>query len=106
MPVVVFHLPHGRPREVDAPAGASILEAARLGDIPIEGACGGSMACATCHVHLDEAWYHRVPPPTAEEDDMLDLARDLASTSRLGCQIRLTPALDGLSVAVPLSTLL
>ena len=79
---------------------------ARRNAIAIEGACGGAMACATCHVHVDEAWFARLPPPSAEEEEMLDLALSLAATSRLGCQIRMTPALDGLVVRVPRTTLL
>ena len=103
---MTFVLPDGRARSVAAPAGASLLEAARLGDVDVEGACGGSMACATCHVHADEDWFERLDPPSAEEEDMLDLARELAPTSRLGCQIRLRAGLDGLVVRVPRSTLL
>lgn len=64
------------------------------------------MACATCHVHVDEAWFARLEPPSPEEEDMLDLAESLAATSRLGCQIRMTHALDGLVVRVPRTTLL
>lgn len=64
------------------------------------------MACATCHVHVDEAWFARLAPPSPEEEDMLDLAESLAATSRLGCQIRMTEALDGLVVRVPRTTLL
>lgn len=79
---------------------------ARRNAIDIEGACGGAMACATCHVHVDEAWFARLEPPSPEEEDMLDLAESLAATSRLGCQIRMTEALDGLVVRVPHSTLL
>ena len=64
------------------------------------------MACATCHVHVDEAWLARLRPPSPEEEDMLDLAESLAATSRLGCQIRMSEALDGLVVRVPRTTLL
>ena len=103
---MTFVLPDGRARPVAAPAGASLLEAARQDGIDIEGACGGAMACATCHVHVDEGWLERLDPPSAEEEDMLDLARELAPTSRLGCQIRLRAGLDGLIVRVPRSTLL
>lgn len=106
MPFVTFVLPGSRERRVAVPAGSTLLEAARRHGIDIEGACGGAMACATCHVVVDEDWYDRLEPPAAEEDDMLDLAADLAPTSRLGCQIRVTPALDGLVVRVPRSTLL
>jgi len=64
------------------------------------------MACATCHVHVEEAWEELLSAPTAEEEDMLDLAREPAATSRLGCQIRLDGRLDGLVVRVPPSSLL
>jgi 2Fe-2S ferredoxin len=103
---VVFVLPGSAPRSLDAEAGQSLLEVARRHGIPIEGACGGSMACATCHVHVDDDWFDRLDPPSAEEEDMLDLAESLAATSRLGCQIRLRPSLDGLVVHVPRTTLL
>ncbi len=106
MPLVVFRLPDGELRAVNVGEGASLLEAARAHGIDVEGACGGSMACATCHVHVEEAWYDRLPPASPEEEDMLDFARDLAATSRLGCQIRVAKALDGLTVRVPRSTLL
>lgn len=103
---MVFRLPSGEAREVEAEAGDTLLEAARAGDVAIEGACGGSMACATCHVIVDAAWYAEVGPPSEEEDELLDLAPDVSATSRLACQIRLSPELDGLTVDVPASTLL
>lgn len=99
-------LPGGEARACDVPPGLSLLEVARRYGIDIEGACGGSMACATCHLHVDKGWFDRLEPPSAEEEDMLDLAESLAVTSRLGCQIRLTTALDGLVVHVPRTTLL
>jgi 2Fe-2S ferredoxin len=103
---VTFALPDGAARTLEGAVGTSLLELAQRNGIAIEGACGGSMACATCHVHVDEAWYGKLPPPSAEEEEMLDLAESLASTSRLGCQIRLLPELDGLRVRVPRTTLL
>ncbi|MCS6780171.1 MAG: 2Fe-2S iron-sulfur cluster-binding protein [Geminicoccaceae bacterium] len=106
MPSVVFLLPSGRRVEVAVAPGTTLLEAARLGGVDIEGACGGSMACATCHLWVEEAWFARLPEATPEEEDMLDLAADWAPTSRLGCQIRVTSALDGLTVRVPRSSLL
>lgn len=106
MPKIVFRLPRRPELAVEVPAGISLLEAARRHGIAIEGACGGSMACATCHVHVDDGFADLLPPPSAEEEDMLDLAADLAPTSRLSCQIRVTADLDGLIVAVPQSTLL
>ncbi len=86
--------------------GTTLLEAARAARVDIEGACGGSMACATCHIHVAEDWFAALPPASAEEEDMLDLAADWAPTSRLGCQIRVEPELDGLTVRVPASSLL
>ncbi len=106
MPRVRFRLPGGRECEVEVAAGSTLLEAARTGDVAIEGACGGCMACATCHVIVDEAWFARLEPASEEEEELLDLAPDVAPTSRLACQIRLHEALDGLSVFVPASTLL
>ncbi|MCB1832498.1 MAG: 2Fe-2S iron-sulfur cluster binding domain-containing protein [Geminicoccaceae bacterium] len=103
MPTVIFELPGGVLRSVEVDRGVSVLEAARLGDIAIEGTCGGSMACATCHVHVDEAQFDELDEPTPEEEDMLDLAREPAPTSRLGCQIRV--AAD-LRLRVPGSSLL
>lgn len=106
MPKVTFLLPDGSRQVHEAPAGSTLLEVAREHDLAIEGACGGAMACATCHVVVDEGWFDRLPEPSPEEEDMLDLAQEVAATSRLGCQIRLTAALDGLTVRVPRSTLL
>jgi 2Fe-2S ferredoxin len=102
----MFVLPDGLRRIVDAAEGATLLETARRFGVAIEGACGGSMACATCHVHVDEGWLDALDPPSAEEEDMLDLAQSLAPTSRLGCQIRMSRGLDGLVVRVPATTLL
>ena len=103
---MTFVLPDGRRHDVEVSAGSTVLMAARRADFAIEGACGGSMACATCHIVVEDAFVDLVPPPSAEEEDMLDLAAEVQANSRLGCQVRLTPALDGLTVAVPRSTLL
>ena len=63
--------------------------------------CGGVCACSTCHVIVDPEWHELLREASEDEEDMLDLACGLTATSRLGCQIRLTPALDGLTVALP-----
>ncbi len=94
----------GTRREVDAPAGLSVLEIAHRHGIDIEGACEGSLACSTCHVIVDPAWFARLASPTEDEEDMLDLAFGLEKTSRLGCQIVITEALDGLVVRLPAAT--
>jgi 2Fe-2S ferredoxin len=101
MPQMTFIERDGTRRQVDAPLGLSVLEIAHKHGIEIEGACEGSLACSTCHVIVDAAWYGKLASPTEDEEDMLDLAFGLAETSRLGCQIIMTDALDGLVVALP-----
>jgi 2Fe-2S ferredoxin len=80
------------------------MEAAHRHDIDLEGACEGSLACSTCHVIVDPAWFDKLKEPTEDEEDMLDLAFGLARTSRLGCQIIMTEELDGLVVRLPAET--
>lgn len=82
--------------------GFSLMEVAkRHGVAGIVAECGGSCACATCHVHIGPAWLEAVGEPSPGEADMLDFARGRQPDSRLSCQIRITPALDGLIVHVP-----
>lgn len=101
MPRIVFIEADGNRKEVDAPLGLSIMEVAQKFDIDIEGACEGSLACATCHVIVQPSWYERLDEPSEDEEDMLDLAFDLQQTSRLGCQIVVTEEMEGLTVALP-----
>jgi len=104
MPRMTFIERDGTRREVDAPLGLSVLEIAHKHGIDIEGACEGSLACSTCHVIVDPEWYGRLAKATEDEEDMLDLAFGLQKTSRLGCQIVMTEALDGLVVRLPPGT--
>ena len=104
MAKMVFVEQNGARREVDAPLGLSVLEIAHKHGVDIEGACEGSLACSTCHVIVDGAWFGKLAKPTEDEEDMLDLAFDLQETSRLGCQIIMTEALDGLIVKLPAGT--
>jgi 2Fe-2S ferredoxin len=104
MPKIVFVERDGTRREVDAPLGLSVLEVAHKHGVDIEGACEGSLACSTCHVIVDPSWFPRLASPTEDEEDMLDLAFGLERTSRLGCQIVITKALDGLVVRLPPGT--
>lgn len=104
MPKMTFVVRGGVHKEVDAPAGLSVLDVAHRHGVDIEGACEGQMACSTCHVVVDSAWFDKLPAPKEEEEDMLDLAFGLTRTSRLGCQIVMTEALDGLVVSLPEST--
>ena len=103
MPKMTFIERDGTRREVDAPNGLSVLEIAHKHKVDIEGACEGSLACSTCHVIVDETWYQVLKKATEDEEDMLDLAFGLTETSRLGCQIIMSEALDGLVVALPSS---
>ncbi len=71
----------------------------------MEGACGGSCACSTCHVIVEDGdYYNRMEEPTDEENDMLDLAFGLTETSRLGCQVKMCKEMDGLTVRLPSMT--
>ncbi len=101
MPSMSFIQRDGSTRTVEAQNGLSVLEIAHRHDIDLEGACEGSLACATCHVVIDPAWAARLAPPTEDEEDMLDLAFGLEKTSRLGCQLVMSDALDGLIVRLP-----
>jgi 2Fe-2S ferredoxin len=104
MPKMTFIKPGGERVEVDAPIGLSVLEIAHRNNIDLEGACEGSLACSTCHVIVDPEWFDVLNEPTEDEEDMLDLAFGLTHTSRLGCQIRMTEELDGLTVSLPQGT--
>ena len=106
MPKVTFIQLDGSERVIDAPAGLSIMEVAVKNTMDrIEGACGGSLACATCHVYVHPDWWEKVMPEDGEisdeENDMLDLAFHLTKRSRLSCQIIVKDDLDGLIVALP-----
>src|SRR4051812_47175352 len=104
MPKMIFIKAGGERQEVDAPLGLSVLEIAHRNKIDLEGACEGSLACSTCHVVVDPTFYDKIPEAKDEEEDMLDLAFGLTHTSRLGCQIIITPHLDGLVVSLPSAT--
>ena len=97
---VIFNLHNGESRQCVAEEGQALLKLAQDNGFDLEGTCEGSLACATCHVVVDPAWYGKLPPPSNDELDILDLANGRARTSRLGCQIKLTQALDGLVVKI------
>lgn len=104
MPKVVFITTDEQRIEIDAPEGLSLLEVAHQNSIDLEGACEGSLACSTCHVVVDPEWFDTLQEASEDEEDMLDLAFGLTKTSRLGCQIIMTPELDGLTVRLPAAT--
>ncbi len=100
MPKITFETTSGE-EVVDAPNGLSVMEIAKKNNINLEGACGGSLACATCHIVIDPEWFEKTGDISEDEEDMLDLAFNLAPTSRLGCQIIMSDELDGLKVKLP-----
>ncbi len=87
--------------EAEGAAGDRLLEVGQARGMPLEGTCEGQMACSTCHVIVAAEDFARLPRASEEEEDMLDLAVGATRTSRLSCQIVLTPELDGLTVSLP-----
>lgn len=87
---------------IDATDGLSLMECARREGVPgIVAECGGACSCATCHVLVDDAWSERIGAAAGAERDMLEFADDVGPTSRLSCQIKVSPDLDGLIVYIP-----
>ena len=102
MPKVTFIAFDGVGHTVDAASGLSLMRAAvDNGVAGIDADCGGQCACATCHVFIEPPWGESVGPRTPREDEMLNFAADFRPASRLACQITVTEALDGLTVAMP-----
>ena len=87
---------------IEVASGLSVMEGAIQNNIPgIDADCGGSMACATCHVYVKEEWFNKLPKKEDGEEDMLDMAYEPKRYSRLSCQIVITNELDGLIVRMP-----
>ena len=101
MIIVTFINAEGDSQEVHGVDGQTLLDLAQAAGQPLEGTCEGQMACSTCHVIIDKGWFDKLPSAVEDEEDMLDLATGARRTSRLSCQIILTPGLDGLVVHVP-----
>ncbi|KAK3369993.1 2Fe-2S ferredoxin-type domain-containing protein [Podospora didyma] len=102
---VTFIDKEGLETKVAVSKGDNLLDIAQANDLEMEGACGGSCACSTCHVIVtDQDLYDKMPEPDDDENDMLDLAFGLTETSRLGCQVHMTPELNGLKVKLPAMT--
>lgn len=102
MPKIVFIEPSGRRRDVDATAGISLMETARSHGIEgVVAQCGGACSCATCHLYIDPVRAAQLPPREDMEEGMLESAWEPRANSRLGCQVIVTAAMDGLEVTVP-----
>ncbi|KAJ7594099.1 ferredoxin [Mycena floridula] len=91
-------------KTIEANDGDDVLSIAHEHDIDLEGACEGSVACSTCHIILPPEYYDMLPEPDDDENDMLDMAFGLTDTSRLGCQVKLSKELDGVTVFLPSAT--
>jgi len=102
MPKITYVDHAGTARTIDGQAGSTVMETAIRNNVPgIDAECGGACACATCHVYVADDWAEVVGPAEPMEQDMLDFASDVRATSRLSCQIKIRPELDGLTVTTP-----
>ena len=102
MPKITYIDFEGSQRTIEVDNGLSVMEGALQKDIPgIDADCGGSMACATCHVYVEEKWLDKLPKAEEAEVDMIDMAHEPKKNSRLSCQIIVSDELDGLTVTTP-----
>ena len=102
MPKITYIEHNGKSHTIDVANGLSVMEGAVQNNIPgIDADCGGGMACATCHVYVKEEWFDKLPKKEDGEEDMLDMAFEPKTNSRLSCQLIVSDELDGLIVDIP-----
>ena len=102
MPKIIYNTYENKTHTIEVQNGLTVMEGAVQNDIPgIDADCGGGMACATCHVYVDEEWMGKLPEKDDGEEDMLDMAFEPKKNSRLSCQIIVSDELDGLTVNIP-----
>ena len=102
MSKITYQDNEGNSKTIDVENGLTVMEGAIQNDIPgIDADCGGSMACATCHVYVEEKWFNKISKAEDAEIDMIDMAYEPKKNSRLSCQIIVTDELDGLEVTTP-----
>jgi len=102
MPTIIYNTGDGRRIEVEVETGSNVMEGAIRHGVPgIDGDCGGSAACGTCHVLVDETQLALLPAASESEETMLDFVDDVRPNSRLGCQIKIDASLNGLIVTLP-----
>ena len=102
MAKITYQDNQGNSKTIDVENGLTVMEGAIQNDIPgIDADCGGSMACATCHVYVEEKWLNKIPKAEEAEIDMIDMAYEPKKNSRLSCQLIVTDELDGLKVTTP-----
>ena len=102
MPKITYIEHNGKSHTLEVANGLTVMEGAVQNNIPgIDADCGGSCACATCHVYVDEKWINKLANKESAEEDMLDMAFEPKKFSRLSCQLTVSDALDGLVVKMP-----
>tara|TARA_B110001452_G_C15116704_1_gene389282 strand:+ start:107 stop:427 length:321 start_codon:yes stop_codon:yes gene_type:complete len=102
MPKITYIDKSNNSKTIEVENGLSVMEGAIQNDIPgIDADCGGSMACATCHVYVKEEWLNKIPKAEDAEIDMIDMAHEPKKNSRLSCQIIISDDLDGLTITTP-----
>ena len=102
MPKITYIEHNGKSHTLEVANGFTVMESAVQNNIPgIDADCGGSCACATCHVYVDKKWFNKLPNKESAEEDMLDMAFESKSLSRLSCQLTVSNELDGLVVNMP-----
>lgn len=99
--LLTFENPDGSQDTVEAKVGQSLLDVAIEHDLDVEGACEGTLACSTCHMIIPRPIFDEIPKPSEEELDLLDIASALEDTSRLGCQVKVTPQFNGIKIKLP-----
>ena len=102
MPKITYIENNGKSHQIEISNGLSVMEGAVQNNIPgIDADCGGSCACATCHVYVEEKWFNKLPKKEDGEEDMLDMAFEPKKNSRLSCQLMVSDQIDGLVVNLP-----
>ena len=102
MPKITYIEHSGKSHTINVANGLSVMEGAVQNNIPgIDADCGGSMACATCHVYVKEEWFNKLPKKEDGEEDMLDMAYEPNKFSRLSCQLTVSDKLEGMIVNLP-----
>ena len=102
MPKITYIDQKGDSKTIDVENGLTVMEGAIQNNVPgIDADCGGSMACATCHVYVEDSWLNKIPKAEDAENDMIDMAYNPKKNSRLSCQIVVSEELNGLIVTTP-----
>ena len=102
MPKITYTEHNGNSKTIEVDNGLTVMEGAVQNNIPgIDADCGGGMACATCHVYVEDSWLNKLPKPEEAEQDMIDMAYKPNKNSRLSCQIVVSDKIDGLTVTTP-----